>query len=495
MAKVGIGLTVGVTLPIALASKGFISMGSAANELQNRFNVTFGDMAEDVNDWSNSLSAAFGRSALDVKGFVQSFNTMLTPVGLGAEATRAMAKELTALTFDFGSFADLAPEEAFAKLQSGLAGMSRPLLKHIGEISATTVKTFALKIGIIEVGEQMTEAQKIVGRFGLIMERMSEAMGDAIRTGGEWANQIVNMMGKIFDISAAIGQAMIPTLLPLLRLFTKHALGMGKLVAEWFKAHKVISGFIVVIVGLTAGLGPLLLITTAMIGLWLKWKISAGILKLALFALRFQIRGVSISAFVMNRNFVVSKAVAGLFTGALVRLKLVLAGVAAHFKIASLSSISFATIWSGAAGIIAGAAALVTGAFRLMWAAILGPVGIAIIAITALVFLLEHVLAKNAMKAITEETNAMSKAMKGLSGGAAGSAAGGAGDFGRTVSTPILSQLAAGGEGFPRIFGGVAGSLGIKPKGDQLVAGEIRTTNEILRELVSQGPASGVVLS
>ncbi|MCH8854642.1 MAG: hypothetical protein IID41_18595 [Planctomycetes bacterium] len=99
--------------------------------------------------------------------------------------------------------------------------------------------------------------------------------------------------------------------------------------------------------------------------------------------------------------------------------------------------------------------------------------------------MLEHVLAKNAMRAITEETNAMSKAMKGLSGGAAGSAAGGAGDFGRTVSTPVLAQLAGGGEGFSRIFGGGAGALGIKSKGDQPVVAEIKKSNEYLAIIAS----------
>ncbi|MCH8851216.1 MAG: hypothetical protein IID41_01025 [Planctomycetes bacterium] len=203
--NLGLGLTIGVSLPIVLASRSFIAMGSAANELENRFNVTFGSMAKDVKDWSGSLSASFGRSVLDIRGFVQSFNTLLTPVGLGAEATRAMSKELTQLVFDFGSFADLAPAEAFIKLQSGLAGMSRPLAKFMGEISAATVRTFALKKGIIESSQQLNEAQKIVARFGLMMERSTEMTNDAIRTGKDWANQLQRMLGLIKDTSAAIG--------------------------------------------------------------------------------------------------------------------------------------------------------------------------------------------------------------------------------------------------------------------------------------------------
>ncbi|MCH8851615.1 MAG: hypothetical protein IID41_03070 [Planctomycetes bacterium] len=196
----------------------------------------------------------------------------------------------------------------------------------------------------------------------------------------------------------------------------------------------------------------------------------------------------------MNRSFVFTKAVVALVRTAFLKLKIALVSTAAGFKIASISSISFATVWTGVAGVLAAGATLVAGAFRLMWSAILGPAGLAIIAITALAFVIEHLLAKKAMKGIKEETDALSKAMKALGGGIGGAGAAGGGGVGRTISTPVLSQLAAGGEGFSRIFGGVAGSLGIKPKGDQLVAGKLDRTNELLAEIASAGPAGALVL-
>ncbi len=494
--NLGLGLTAGVTLPTILASKSFISLGSAAEELENRFEITFGSMAKQVSEWSQSLAFAFGRSESETKQFVSTFNKMLVPVGLGRDATAAISKELTTLAFDLASFEDQRPEVVFQKLQSALIGMPRPLLEFGINVQAANVKAFALKTGIAEVGKEMSEAQKVVARFGLILERSTAQQGDAIRTGRGWANQWIKLRSLTRQFAENIGQAMIPTLRVFLRLLNDTVVPMGILISEFAKAHPIISGVALSIVGLAAALGPMLLLTVAGVGLWIKWRISSALLRGALFALRIQIKGVTVANWLMNRSFVFTKAVASFLQAQFIRLKLALTSLAVSFKVTSLASISFASIWTGAAGIIAAGAGLVAGAFRLMWAAILGPAGLAIIAITALVFLMEHLFAKKALKGLTEETDALNKAMKGLGGGLGGSGdAGGTADLGRTVSTPVLANLTGGGEGFSRIFGGLAASIGGKPKGDQLVAGEIRRTNELLTELVAAGGGAVAVLN
>lgn len=493
--NLGLGLTAGVTLPIVLASRSFVSLGSAAEELENRFNVTFGDMARDVTEWSQRLAFAFGRSESETKQFVSTFNKMLVPVGLGREATAAMSKELTALAFDLASFEDQRPEIVFQKLQSALIGMPRPLLEFGINVQDANVKAFALKTGIAEVGKEMSEAQKIVARFGLILERSTAQQGDAIRTGRGWANQIIKLGSLTRQFAENVGRAMIPTLILFLRLLNDTIVPLAIMVSEFARAHPVISGVATIVVGLVAAIGPLLLATVALVALWIKWRIGSLLLRGALFIMRIKIKEVTIANWAMNRSFVFTKAAIGFVRLAFLRLKIMLTTVIARLRVASISSISFAGIWTGAAGIIAAGAALVAGAFRLMWAAILGPAGLAIIAITALVFVLEHLLAKRAMKGIKEETDALNKALRALSGGtAAGPEGGDPAGLGRAVSTPVLGLLAGGGEGFSRIFAGAAGALGIKPKGDQLVAGKLDRTNELLAEIAGNSMSPALVL-
>ncbi|MCH8853875.1 MAG: hypothetical protein IID41_14680, partial [Planctomycetes bacterium] len=121
--NIGLGLTLGVSLPTILASRHFLSLGSAAIELDNRFKITFGNMAKDVDTWSKQLAFSFGRGDTEIKQFVSTFNKMLVPVGLGRDATVAMSKELTQLVFDFASFEDQDPARVFRAFQSALVGM------------------------------------------------------------------------------------------------------------------------------------------------------------------------------------------------------------------------------------------------------------------------------------------------------------------------------------------------------------------------------------
>jgi len=495
--KVGAGLSVGLTLPIVLASRSFVRLGSAANELENRFSISFGNMTEEMNEWASRLSDAVGRSAIDTKDFAASFNTMIGPLRLGADAASAMAKELTKLTFDLGSIADLTPEASFRKLQSALAGQFRPLQRYAESMSAAAVKTFALDNGIIALGETMNETQKLVARFGLVTETLKFAMGDAIRTGQGWQNQWERLLGQIKDMSSAMGQIMIPTLLALLRVMNVTIIPLALWVVEFVKLHPLLGNVATAVALLVAVLGPLLIISAGLLLIYIKIRFAFKAAQITLGLFGIKVKGTALSVLLFTKALGFARIAGGWLRVEFIRMRTALTALSARFRLASISSISFAAIWTGAAGVIAGAAALVAGAFRLMWAAILGPAGLAIIAITALAFLIEHLLAKSAMKGLAEETDALNKALKALKGGAAGGAGdtGGGAGFGRTVSTPVLGLLAGGGEGFSRIFAGAAGAIGIKPKGDQLVAGKLDRTNELLAEIAGNGMSPALVLA
>lgn len=58
MAKLGAGLTVGVTAPLTLFGKSAISAASDAVELQSMFDTTFGNMSDNLNKWAETTGDA-----------------------------------------------------------------------------------------------------------------------------------------------------------------------------------------------------------------------------------------------------------------------------------------------------------------------------------------------------------------------------------------------------------------------------------------------------
>ena len=147
-------------MPILAVGGASIKMAMDAVESENLFAVSMGNMAEDARAWSEDLRNNLGLNAYEVRKNVGVLNTMLGSMGLGEDAAYGMSKSLTELVYDMSAFYDLAEEEAFTKLRSGITGESEPL-KQLGIIvNDTTIKNYAYTKGIVEQGAALTEQQK-----------------------------------------------------------------------------------------------------------------------------------------------------------------------------------------------------------------------------------------------------------------------------------------------------------------------------------------------
>ena len=210
MSSVGRNLTVGVTLPLAAVGGAALKMAMDAVESENLFEVSMGGMAKAARDWSVEVSQALGMNQYEIRKNVATFNVMLESMGLGTDAAFDMAKGLTQLSYDMASFYNLKPDEAFQKLQSGISGEIEPL-KRLGIIvNETAIKTWALTHGVIGQGEELTESQKILARYNVIIEATSKAQGDMARTLDSPSNKLRSLKSQAQEMAIELGQRMIP---------------------------------------------------------------------------------------------------------------------------------------------------------------------------------------------------------------------------------------------------------------------------------------------
>ncbi|MDG6746336.1 SDR family NAD(P)-dependent oxidoreductase, partial [Staphylococcus aureus] len=68
-------------------------------------------------------------------------------------------------------------DEAIGKIRSGLSGESEPLRDFGVFLTEAAVKAKALELGMIKVGEELTEQGKIMARAILIQEGLADANG------------------------------------------------------------------------------------------------------------------------------------------------------------------------------------------------------------------------------------------------------------------------------------------------------------------------------
>jgi len=251
MRDIGLMMSAAITTPLALIGKKALEMAMDTVESENLFEVSMGNMADAARQWSQELRDSLGLNEYEVRKNVGTFNVMLSSMGLGEQQAYDMAKSLTQLAYDMASFYNLQPWEAFEKLQAGISGEVEPL-KRLGiVVNDTTVQHWALTNGLIKQGDQLTEQQKILARYNVIMEATQKAQGDMARTIESPANQLRVLKEQFNMLLVDLGKQMIPTFL--------NVVGVLKNVVTWFSNLSDEQKKLVVTFGaVTAGIPPIL---------------------------------------------------------------------------------------------------------------------------------------------------------------------------------------------------------------------------------------------
>ena len=202
-------------------SKQAIQLGSDVAEVQNVVDVAFGDMSSDVDEFAQNAITNFGMSELAAKRTASTYMAMASNMGLSQAEAAEMSLTLTGLTGDVASFYNISQELADIKLKSVFTGETETL-KDLGIVmTQANLETFALSQGITKSISAMSQAELVTLRYNFVLDQLSLASGDFIRTQDSWANQtrILSMQWQQF--MSIIGEALIQVLLPVVQTLNR----------------------------------------------------------------------------------------------------------------------------------------------------------------------------------------------------------------------------------------------------------------------------------
>lgn len=212
--------------------------GSASdlNEEVNKTSVVFGKSSKSVLAWSKTSAERLGLSRSQALGAAGAYGNMFKTIGLGDKPAADMSKRFVGLAADMASFHNADPSEMLDKLRSGLSGEAEPLRQYGVLLSEASVKQFAYKHGIADVGSELTEQQKVQARYGVILEQTGKAQGDLARTSDSYANKQRRLTAELENAKARIGQALLPVMTKLADVLGDNLPGALRLVEQGFKA-------------------------------------------------------------------------------------------------------------------------------------------------------------------------------------------------------------------------------------------------------------------
>ena len=254
MQSAGRAMTLGLTLPIVAGAALAVKAASDLNESMNKSNVVFGKSAKAVHKWSKTSATSLGLSRQAAEDSAGTLGNLFITMGLGEKQTADMSIKITNLASDLASFNNIPIEEALTSLRSGLVGEAEPMRRLGVLLSEAAVKTEAYRLKLAKSGDELTEQQKVMARYSLIMKQTKKAQGDFARTSDGLANKSKILKAQFIDIAAKLGEE----LLPIVQDVAGYVSGLLDRFGELTQGQR---SAIVKIGLVVAAMGPLLYIT------------------------------------------------------------------------------------------------------------------------------------------------------------------------------------------------------------------------------------------
>ena len=259
VSRTGKIITASVTTPIVAFGVKSVMAASDVNEAQSAVNTVFGDSSKIINDYTKNSAQNLGVSREAALSAAAGLGALYSSVGVTGDQAANFGQDLLGAAADLGSFYNVDPGQVLNDLKSGLVGEAEPLRKYGILLDEASVAQKAMAMTGKTSAEQLTQQEKVMARQVMITESLGKAQGDFARTSGGLANQMRIAKASFTDMSASIGQLLLPYVLKATSGLTRLFQGIMKLSPG---AQKLI-----VIFGLVAAaIGPLLIVIGTLAG-------------------------------------------------------------------------------------------------------------------------------------------------------------------------------------------------------------------------------------
>jgi hypothetical protein len=201
----------GATAAVGAFAAKAINDASALEESVNAVNVAYGNAAGGVHALGAESAESFGLSERAFNQFSVQFSAFAEKIATASGRQIApVLDEVTTRIADFASVNDLELGESARIVQSALAGETEAIRRFGVDVSAAAVTQQALSSGLAETSSEITEQDKILARYQLIMEQTAKTAGDFERTQDSLANQQRVLSANLENLSASFGSTLVP---------------------------------------------------------------------------------------------------------------------------------------------------------------------------------------------------------------------------------------------------------------------------------------------
>lgn len=205
---------VGITLSVAgikSAVDGCVEVASSVEEMQNKFDVVFGDMRDEVNKWAQEYSDAIGRNKDDIKTYLADQQNLLVGFGMTRKAGAEMAEQMTSLALDLASFGNMDETTSVNAMTKAVMGESEAA-KTLGAVLNDSTRAQAMAtLGLKGTYDKLDQLTKMQVNYQAILQQSLDAIGDCKRSLDSYESTKKRYIAKLKEIKTIVGQFFLPT--------------------------------------------------------------------------------------------------------------------------------------------------------------------------------------------------------------------------------------------------------------------------------------------
>lgn len=215
---------VGITLSVAGIKKaidGCVEVASSVEEMENKFNVVFGDMRDDVDKWAQDYSDAIGRNKNDIKTYLADQQNLLVGFGMTRQAGAEMAEQMTSLALDLASFGNMDETTSVNAMTKAVMGESEAA-KTLGAVLNDSTRAQAMAtLGLKGTYDKLDQLTKMQVNYQAILQQSPDAIGDCKRSLDSYESTKKRYITKLKEIKTIVGQFFLPTYQKILSIGAK----------------------------------------------------------------------------------------------------------------------------------------------------------------------------------------------------------------------------------------------------------------------------------
>lgn len=200
-------ITLGAT--VATLGAATVAAGNLA-QAQERANNVFKDSVDTVNEFADGATDALGLSERQALETTSTFGNLFTQLGLGTDQAAEMSKAMVVLGGDFAAFHDANPVDVIEAQTAAFRGEYDALQRFVPTINAAAVQKRALADTGKTNAASLTEQEKALATYAIMLESAGDAEGAAAREADTLAGQMLRARGEIENAGASIGTALVP---------------------------------------------------------------------------------------------------------------------------------------------------------------------------------------------------------------------------------------------------------------------------------------------